>query len=63
VSRAVPFDVLKSARGQGGAIVISLDAGALDRSPPVADLDRLPVAPFAAQGQSAASGSTPAAPK
>jgi sporulation protein YlmC with PRC-barrel domain len=63
VARAVPFDVLKSPRGEGGPILISLDAGALDRSPPVADLDRLPVAPFAVQGRSAPSGGTPAAPK
>jgi sporulation protein YlmC with PRC-barrel domain len=64
VARAVSFDSVKGPRGLGGPVVLSLDSGALDRSPPVADLDRLPVAPFAGlQGRSAPSGGTPATPK
>lgn len=64
VTRAVPFDALKGSRGEGGSIVIALDADALDRSPPVADLDRLPLAPFSGvQGQSAPGPGAPAAPK
>ena len=63
-TRAVPFDDLKGPREPGGPMVFSLDAGALDRSPPVADLDRLPVAPFTGMhGPSTPGTGTPPTPK
>jgi sporulation protein YlmC with PRC-barrel domain len=46
VTRAVPFEAVRGPRGQDGPVLVALDAAALERSPPVADLDRLPVAPL-----------------